>query len=62
MLKSQFSKNNTGTIKRRAGGVHAFPKCICLKLNVIAQMELEIAYYDVAVTLHEDSSKNKLIF
>ena len=29
--------------------VHTFPKGICLKLNIIALLEFELAYYDVAV-------------
>ena len=30
-------------------GVHTFPKGICPKVNVIAQLEYELAYYDSAV-------------
>ena len=30
-------------------GVHAFPECICLKVNVIARLEFGITYYDSAV-------------
>ena len=30
-------------------GVHIFPKGICPKVNVIAQLEYELAYYDSAV-------------
>ena len=30
-------------------GVHTFPKGICPKVNVIAWLEFEFAYYDVAV-------------
>ena len=30
-------------------GVHTFPKGICLKVNVIARLEYELAYYDSAV-------------
>ena len=30
-------------------GVHTFPKGICLKVNVIARLEFELAYYDSAV-------------
>ena len=30
-------------------GVHAFVNVISLKVNVIAQPEIELAYYDVAV-------------
>ena len=29
--------------------VHTFPKSICSKVNVIAQLEYELAYYDSAV-------------
>ena len=30
---------------------HTFPKGICLKVNIIAQLEIELTYYDVAVQL-----------
>ena len=30
-------------------GVHNFPKGICPKVNVIARLEYELAYYDSAV-------------
>ena len=30
-------------------GVHTFPKGICPKVNVIARLEYELAYYDPAV-------------
>ena len=30
-------------------GVHTFPKGICPKVNVIARLEYELAYYDSAV-------------
>ena len=30
-------------------GVHTFPKGICSKVNVIARLEFELAYYDSAV-------------
>ena len=30
-------------------GVHTFPKGICPKVNVKAQLEYELAYYDPAV-------------
>ena len=30
-------------------GVHTFPKGICLKVNIIARLEYELAYYDSAV-------------
>ena len=29
--------------------VHAFPKVISLKVNIIVWMEFELTYYDVAV-------------
>ena len=32
-----------------AKGIHTFPKGICLKVNVIARLEFELAYYDSAV-------------
>ena len=30
-------------------GVHTFPKCICLKVNVIAQLEYKLTYCDFTV-------------
>ena len=30
-------------------GVHTFPKGICPKVNVIAQLEFELGYYDSTV-------------
>ena len=30
-------------------GIHTFPKGISLKMNVIVQLEFELAYYDSAV-------------
>ena len=29
--------------------VHTFPKGICQKMNVIARLEFELAYYDSAI-------------
>ena len=34
---------------RKYKGVHTFPKGISSKANVIAQQEIELAYYDIAV-------------
>ena len=34
---------------RENKGVHTFPKGICPKVNVIARLEYELAYYDSAV-------------
>ena len=50
MPKFSFYKNSNGTILPIAGGwgnkgVHAFLKRISLKVDVIAQMEFEFAYY-----------------
>ena len=39
-------------------GVHTFPKGICPKVNVIARLEFELAYYDSAV----HSYLNNLLF
>ena len=38
-------------------GVHNIPKCTCPKVNVIAWLEIELAYYDSAVQplRHEDT-------
>ena len=30
-------------------GAHTFPKSICLKVNIIAQLEFELAYHDSSV-------------
>ena len=35
-------------------GVHTFPKGICPKVNVIARLEYELAYYDSAVHRFND--------
>ena len=67
MLKPSLLRNCSGTILPIAGTakeVHTFPKGICLKMNVITQMEFELAYYDVAVQHNShyamgDSSFNK---
>ena len=49
-------------------GVHIFPKGICPKVNVIARLKYELAYYDSAVhrinhyttkTPHKKNSKLK---
>ena len=29
--------------------VHAFPKCISMKVNIIAQLEFELTYFEVRV-------------
>ena len=42
MPKPFFSKNSRGTI-------YTFPKCICLKVNEIARLQYELAYYDSTV-------------
>ena len=34
--------------KKEDKRVHTFPNGICLKVNVIASLEFEIAYYDSA--------------
>ena len=45
--------NRTGNIKHISGGTggHAFHKSIILKMNVIAWIVFELAYYDVVVQL-----------
>ena len=44
-------KNSTGTIQPIAEviGGHTFPEGISPKVNVITRLEIELAYYDVAV-------------
>ena len=52
MLKLFSKKNSSGTIQPIAGrisGVHTFPKGICPKVNVIARLVFELAYYDSVV-------------
>ena len=48
MPKPFSKKNSSGTIWEDKG-VHTFPKGICPKVNVIAQLEYKLAYYDSAV-------------
>ena len=52
MPKTRCLKDSRSTIKSIVWGkkgVHAFPKCIRSKVSVIARLEFEPAYYDVAV-------------
>ena len=52
MPKPSFEKNSSDTIwfkVVRDKRVHAFAKVICLKVNVIARLEIELAHFDVAV-------------
>ena len=52
MPKLSFSKNSCGTIKPIAGRIKwfiHFPNGICPKVNVVVQLEFELAYYDSAV-------------
>ena len=48
MPKPISLKNSSGTIWEDEK-VHTFPKGICPKVNVIARLEYELAYYDSAV-------------
>ncbi len=41
--------NSYSTHSREDKGVHTFPEGICPKVNVIARLEFELAYYDSAV-------------
>ena len=47
----QYQKNSCVTIKTidKDNGVHAFPKSIISKINVIARLKFEPVYYDVTV-------------
>ena len=47
LLEEQRSYNLTHYWEDK--GVHTFPKSICLKVNVIARVDFELAYYDSAV-------------
>ena len=52
MPKAFSEKNRIGYYLTRSWkdkGVHTFPKGICPKVNVIARLEYELAYYDSAV-------------
>ena len=48
-MPKPFSKKYYLTHSWEDKGVHTFPKGICPKLNVIARLEYELAYYDSAV-------------
>ena len=52
-MPEPFSKKNSSgtnlTHSWENKGVHTFPKGICPKVNVIVQLEYELAYYDSAV-------------
>ena len=50
-MPKPFSKNSSDTITHswEDKWVHAFPKGICPKANVIARLEFELAYYDTTV-------------
>ena len=52
MPKPSFQKDSNNAILTRSWedkGVHTFPKGICLKVNVIARLEFELAYNDSAL-------------
>ena len=54
MPKPFSKKNSSGTILTHSWedkGVHTFPKGICPKVNIIARLEYELAYYDSEVHL-----------
>ena len=46
LMPKPFSEKNS---RWEDKGVHTFPKGICPKVNVIARLEYELAYYDSAV-------------
>ena len=51
MTKPSLEKNNNDVFKGLLGdkGGHTFPKDISLKMNVIVQVEFELAYFEVAI-------------
>ena len=49
MPKLLFLKNSSGTHSWEDEEVHNFPKGICPKVNTIARLKFELAYYDSAV-------------
>ena len=62
MPKAILIKNSNGNMKPIVEsvdkGVHAFPKGIRPKMNVIARREFEIAYFNVAI--HHVSHKTRI--
>ena len=48
MPKQSLQMNSSGTIQLITG-VGSFPKGICQKVNIIARLEFEVAFDDVAV-------------
>ena len=60
-----YKKNNSGTIYHMVGGdkgVYIFAKSICSKVNMIAWLEFERAYYDVHLSVHQVKSPIKIIY
>ena len=54
LMPNPFSEKNINSISnpslgRADMGVLILPKNICLKVNVIARLEFDLAYYDVIV-------------
>ena len=49
LMQKPFSEKNYLTHSWENKGIHTFPKSICPKVNVIARLEYELAYYDSAV-------------
>ena len=43
-------------------GVHTFPEAINLKVNVIAWLEFELAYYDIVLHINYYAKETLLIF
>ena len=52
MPKPSLQKNSSDTIQPIVGGggkeVHTFPRGICTKVNLIAQLEFQLVYFKVA--------------
>ena len=54
MLSPSLQKNNRGIIQPTAQwdkGVHALPKGVSMKVNMIAQWKFKLVYYIVVVTV-----------
>ena len=49
MLEKQWWYNLTYNCEGGDKGYHTFPKSISQKVNVIAQLDFELTYYNVAV-------------
>ena len=59
ILVEELQRYYLANSREDKGWVHTFPKGICPKVNVIAQMEFEIAYFEVQHFNHNVSPHNE---